>query len=428
MSAALADASSVVGPAVPTLQSDSLAVGKTLLLVGAIPGHRNVGELLLREMLALLDPQRFVIAALLDRNWQPGDIDAMGFELRVFACPSEVSVRKLGGWIGTFVAAASRLGHYESEMDRLAREVGEFARVSKVERIWTLLNMTTVIDIGARLHSKLRLPLLVQVWDDVEHLIAERNLDLLTRRRTRRRFATLLGVAERTAVIGESMAANYAKRFGARCQVVRRGVDDRVEAKTEATSSTEFRVGFCGGMYCPSAWKALQGALSQLHWQVAGKRVRLLLMTGRITLSAKQPALIEYLGHLSDHEVRERLRDCDLLYLPQPFEESGRALAELSFPTKLSTYASVGRPIMVHAPAYGSLVDFASKHPLGLVCTTLNPERIAECLSAFASDAKSYRVAAEAVAELGNTELSRRNFEAQLQRFLQPPTDADQAT
>ena len=393
--------------------------GKTLLIVGSIPGGDNVGQIMLREMLECVDSDRYVVAALLEQGIDVPEDARDASAMQVFRRPHEHANRRFHGRLGGLHLAIERARTYEPAIATLADQVAAFAIANGVGRVWATLNMTAVIDVCEKLNKRLRLPLIAHVWDDVGYLTQQRGLDAFTRRRTAGRFARLLASAERTAVIGEAMGDNYARRFGARCQIVRHGVSDATEPRSEPTNATEFVIGFCGAMYCPSAWKAFQAALTKLGWKLAGKSVRFVVMSDHISLSSQSPVNFDYLGRLrTEAEVHAQLSKCDLLYLPQPFEPWQRGLAELSFPTKLSAYVSTGRPVMIHAPDHASLVTFARENPVGLVCTSLDPEVIAQTIATFAGDGVAYREAAVAAAAVANSVLSRRSFVAQVQSFL----------
>ncbi|GHC05655.1 hypothetical protein [Thermomonas carbonis] len=390
--------------------------GKTLLLVGSVPGQRNVGQILLREMLDCLGPSQFVVAGLLSAG-EVGDTPQSD-GVRIFRRPHEHSSRAFPGRLGGMVAAINRLRDYEPVVATLADEVHAYAQDNGVNRVWAILNMPSVIDVCTRLMTRLDVPLLAHVWDDVNHLSRQQGLDAMTRWRTERRFGSLLARAERTAVIGETMSAHYSACYGARCQIVRHGVADGIVARDRPTGSDEFVIGFSGGMYCPSAWNAFQAALDRLGWQTAGKRIRLVVMSGQVTFKTSSPARVDYLGWRSDAEVHERLATCDLLYLPQPFEASQRELAELSFPTKLSAYVSTGRPVLVHAPQHASLPVFARAYPLGQVCTSLDPAVIAAVIQQLATEPGLYAESARASTAIANSVLSKTNFSAQVRAFV----------
>lgn len=404
------------------------SAGKTLLIVGSIPGSRNVGEILLREMLESVNRERYVVAALLEEFSDHLLEGVQTDSLRVFVRPKEHATRRFHGRLGSLDAALERIRVYERAIVTLAGRVSEFAAENNVNRIWAIFNMTSVIDVCARLVKLQNLPLLAQVWDDVDHLAWQRRLDAVTRRRTAKRFAALLARAERTAVIGEPMSEAYTQRYGARCQIIRHGISNSSVSRDVPTSAEEFIIGFSGGMYCPSAWKALQAALAQLNWQAAGKSIRFVVMSGYVSFKSRSPAQVEYLGWRADSEVLERLSKCDLLYLPQPFEPSQRALAELSFPTKLSAYVSTGRPVLIHGPEYASLVRFSREHRVGPVCTMLDPVAISGFIAELAADDAAYREAARGAATVANTVLSRSNFVNQVRTFLREDSKEEAAT
>lgn len=397
--------------------------GKTLLIVGSVPGSRNVGQILLQEMLSLVRAEDYAIAALVDPSSDDVRDADTRWSLRMFACPPEHAVRRMGGRVGGLLLAGERVLDYEAAINKVSESVRNYAIEIGATRLWIILNSTAAIDVGVKLHSRMKLPVLTHVWDDVDHLTQQRELDALTRRRTARRFATLLAGSERTAVIGESMLANYQRRYGARCQIVRHGVDGDVSSHSASAPKEEYVIGFSGGMYCPSAWKAFLSALALLSWRIAGKPVRFVVMGGHVWFSTRVPTNIEYLGWRSDREVQARLANCDLLYLPQPFERSQRPLAELSFPTKLSAYVGSGVAVLVHGPEYASVVQFAGEHRVGPVCTQLDPQDLAKRITEFAEDRAAVLAAKDTVAFVAKEVLSRCSFARQVQAFLADRTD-----
>ena len=402
---------------------------KTLLIVGSIPGAANVGQILLQDMLQHLDDQAFQVAALLNQPEQNQHranppSSSLPHTIQIFTRPPDHATRRLPGRWGGLISAAERLLTYDPTIQALAQALAAYIQTQGIRRIWAILNMPAVIDVVFRLQKSLNLPLLTQVWDDVEHLSQERRLDATIRRRTRQRFGFLLQKSTQTAVIGESMAREYTQRYGATCTIIRHGLADRITPQDHPSQEHEFSLGFSGGLYAPCAWKALLEALALLGWELAGKPVKLVVLTGSLYLPNRSPAHIEYLGWRPPAEVQHRLSNCDLLYVPYPFALHQKPLAQLSFPTKLSTYVTLGRPIFVHAPVYSSLVEFYHQYPLGICCTSLDPENIAQQLLNFVETPGLYSAAAKTVAQVGETILSQRTFINQIKAFVADPTPA----
>jgi hypothetical protein len=239
-------------------------------------------------------------------------------------------------------------------------------------------------------------------------------------------FYDLLGMADRVAVICEAMRDRYRPYTKNAPIIVRHGVNDEVVPNSAVCDESEFRIGFCGGMYAGSAWQCLQSALEILNWQIAGRNVALVVTSPRIELSATQPARTRYYGWQSRGEsvsscIQRSVRlmsDCDLLYLPQGFDSVSRSLTEMSFPSKLSTYVTTGRPVLVHTPDYGSLSQFCRDHHFGLVCNRLDANELASLLSDAAVDAGRMRELANQTARVGSQVLNRREFQQSVHQFL----------
>ncbi|AIE74666.1 MULTISPECIES: glycosyltransferase [unclassified Synechocystis] len=395
---------------------------KTLIVVGSVPGGANVGQILLRDMLASLPKEDYFVAALLDPKeqsaWQEQNPEPPANLVFFLNRPSEHAVRPWNNRAGGLWSGLKRRLSYDRQVKILANRLEQYIGEVGITRLWGILNMTTVVDVLFDLGKRCDLPLLTQVWDDIDYLTQQRGLDSTLRQRTQKRFGHLLAKSVKTAVICEAMAKHYSKYSGDHCEIIRHGLADQVTAQTDYTSPAEFSIGFSGGMYAPEAWQALFEALAYLNWQVAGKSIKLVVLSGKITLPCRSPANVQYLGWRNTEEVRSYLAQCDLLYVPYPFASHLRPLAQLSFPTKLSTYVSLGRPVFAHVPQYGSLVDFYDKYPLGALCTSLDAKVIAEKIAALAEDTNLYEASAKTVAWVGEKELSQANFVRQVKNFI----------
>lgn len=398
---------------------------KTLLIVGSVPGDRNVGQIFLKGMFSCIDPKDCVIAALLspvEASSYQADLNRnlnLPYQVRIFDRPSEHAVRKLSGRIGGLASACHRLAYYDQKIKALTKQIETFASLHNVEQIWATLNMTSVIDIVYQLNQRLNLPLLSHVWDDVHHLCAQRKLDITIRRRTARRFGSILQRSQRTAVICEAMEQEYLHRYRVESKTIRYGVINQLITNSQASISSEFRIGFSGSLYCHTAWIAFQEALGLLNWRIADRPIKLIVMSEKVCLTSKMPASIEYLGWQPTEEAaQEQLAKCDLLYLPQSFSRLDRSLTQLSFPTKLSTYASVGRPIFVHSPDYSSLAKFYRKHALGALCTSTEADDIVIAIRSLTGSSEAYQRATQKVAHVAEKVLSYSTFAAQVTSFF----------
>ena len=193
-----------------------------------------------------------------------------------------------------------------------------------------------------------------------------------------------------------------------------------VTAKATRENTSTFRLGFCGSMYCLKAWRALQHALDAIKWQINSRQVEVWTVGAAISFKSSTPADCRFFGWRSVDETAELLSQCDLLYLPQPFDGLNEPLARLSFPTKLSTYAATGRPVFIHTPDWGSLNDFAKSNKMKLVCNSTNPVDVVSTLRQIDSEPSLLDNEAINTARISNTILSHSEFSKQTRAFLTP--------
>lgn len=300
---------------------------------------------------------------------------------------------------------------YDSQVRRLTEDVRRFVTRCRPKQIWVILNSLATIDVCYRLMGTVDCQWIVQIWDDPLHLAIQRHLDRFHRKRTLSRFDQILAKATRVGVICEEMQSSYQQKTDAECVIVRHGLDaSDLKPRSEPTSESEFRIGLAGSMYCDSAWQTLQKALDQLHWRLGSKQVVLVVVGGEIKFRSRSSAECRFYGWRTPEETQRLLQDCDLLYLPQAFESHHRPLTQLSFPTKLSTYVATGRPVLIHAPSYGSLARFCKEHDFGIVCQSLDAGELGQVFCRIATDSAIMRNAAAASGRIAKTVLTPKRF------------------
>jgi glycosyltransferase involved in cell wall biosynthesis len=127
---------------------------------------------------------------------------------------------------------------------------------------------------------------------------------------------------------------------------------------------------------------------------------------------------IEYLGFRRPEEVQELLMDCDACYLPQPFVHHLRELCRYSFPTKLTNYLALGRPVIVHAPGYGAVAPFLREHAVGAHIDSLEPTAIVAGLEGLLGDATARERASRHAHAAAQELFSDRSFQAAARELL----------
>lgn len=198
-------------------------------------------------------------------------------------------------------------------------------------------------------------------------------------------------------------------------------------ASVASHHDTEFRIGFAGSVTSPAELEGLQQALDHVGWRLGNREVVVRLLGSRYVLSSSHPRRVEYRGFMPTTAEAERaLAECDVTFLPQPFEPAKRSLAEYSFPTKLSTYLAAGRPVLIHAPKYSSLANFApaendqpaGPNSVGAISTVPDARSLIPVLEQWATNDSAYDAARDRARSTARSDFDRERTLAQVRSLL----------
>jgi hypothetical protein len=389
-----------------------------LLLSGTSPGVGHVGEILLGDLVRAY-PAGLITAMAFKAPVMHEDALLKRCPLEVMASPYDRRYRRRPGLLGAARAVTRALISLDSFARRAARRAQALARESGSQKAWVVLDTPT--SIATAFHLRGTLPLLVQVWDPPEAVLRGAAYDQVSRRWLKRRFEDVLRSAERVAVISENMAEDYSPLCTTRPIVLRHGVvtsGNFAETRVRPGPPTQFRVGLAGTLYAASAWNALLAALTAARWQVGGVPVQLRVLSSSLQAHCQGPAHIEYLGWRTPEEVQTLLGECDVGYLPHPFEAALRPLARYSFPTKFSAYVAARLPVFAHAPSYSSIATFLARHEIGASCTSLETEAVRDALHQLLTDADALMRIRQAQERVYESHFSPQQFRQRFAEFV----------
>ncbi len=361
MTTAIADTALALPAARTSLQA--------LMLTGTAPGEPGVGGVILKDLIDHDGVDHWHCCWLATKR---GPQVPYWKELptTVHKRQYEIGYRPVRGIVGEAISAVTQRVVRAPMIASMTGTLQRLYRETQPGFVLAVLDSTAVIETALRFQKQQPVPMRCIVWDDVDLLIRQNQLDRWTRSRIEKTFGEVLKRSERVAVICENMQSEYRRRYGIDSFVLRHGVSPLQTpfAPTDANAEDVFRIGFAGSVTAPDCLSALTAALDEVGWKIDGREIVLRLLGARYLLNSRRPQRIEYFGWRSVEETCARLSECDLLYMPQSFKDENRIFSELSFPTKLSTYIAVRRPILLHAPAYASLAGFWHQHPLGPWC------------------------------------------------------------
>lgn len=365
---------------------------RTLLVTWTPPGDRNVGEIILRDLCSLLPDDAIRVCEVSNFPALPSRYE----NLRLKA-PIERLRRQLPGGLGALLHHLRVRSTFRAQARALIEPIARYAQEQQVERVWLVLSSQALITIGREFAERLRLPMFSLVWDAPAYLAQDLGWDSLSIAWTRKNFAAAMRASTRCMVVSDAMVEKYQAAYDVPCVVVRHAFEPPGTSLSSASDRQEWRIGFAGSMHEKRQLDLLITALNDMHWQHAGRPIRLRMIGNHYRFTElSQPACIELLGWQSNEQTRSLLADCDLCYLPVPFGAHFREFAELSFPTKMSTYLAAGRPILMHGPPGAPPLRLNEAHQFGVSCTSMNAQALGNSLQEMLDPERCSRLAQNA--------------------------------
>jgi len=395
-------------------------VPRILLLSGTAPGGANSGGLFLRELCALVPPEQVAWCAL-GRPSAPPPVppELQGVRTRMTRPAFVPPAGSYSRWRQLRMCAAFHgarwrcTGMLRDTAVALGREMG-------AELVWATLDHPSVYRWSVAVADQLGLPLVTTVWDPPETHLLHFGLDGLSTRTATRDFGLALRRSRQIGVMCETMRDEYETRFERPCVVMRHGLrrDQCLPPRERLRDEHTLTIGFAGALYMLHEWRAFIAALDGAGWRVAGREVRMRLLTDAVTLSAAGAVHYEYLGYRSAPETVRLLAETDIAYLPYWFSRRYRVGARLCFPGKLTGYAAAGIPVFYHGPHDSSPRHFFDREPMAFCCHASEPKAILDELARVAGEPAAYAAAARASGAAARGELSLATFRARFAEFV----------
>jgi glycosyltransferase involved in cell wall biosynthesis len=246
------------------------------------------------------------------------------------------------------------------------------------------------------------IPFYIICHDELKGTISSKALASSMERHFHRAYSNSKGAF----CVSDYMVEEYEKRYGKRGEVLFPiGVDDLKLLDQLSNIAKEpspgLNIGYAGSLWNDYADNliALAHALAPIGGRVvayANRDLKFLRSRGLTTDNVEVNSFIP---------VRELLvalkQRCDVLYLPMDFNEIHRPNISIAFPSKTGDYAALGLPILVHAPAYASIVRWAESNnekQFAEIVTSLDSKSISAALQALTSSQHRSVLGANALA------------------------------
>jgi hypothetical protein len=353
---------------------------RILLVTWTPPGDRNVGEIILRDLCALLPEGSLRLCEVSDFPAKEKLYDGIRLD-----APDERAWRPLRGRAGGLLNHLRVRTVFARAADRLVTTIAAYAREQRVDRVWITLNSQTLVRIAAPLARATSLPLHALIWDPPTFLARHQGWDSRSERWVASNFDAALRASRRGMVVSDAMRERYSRECRLPCSIVRHAFDPALTRMASPLPADDYcKIGFAGTLYDGEQLTCLIRALDLLGWKLGERPVRLRIVGNYYRFNQlSSPAQIELLGWRSTEATRTLLSECSFSYLPIPFGAYFTDFAEEAFPTKLSTYLAAGRPVLVHAPTNASVARFCLTHRFGRVCDRMQPDVLAQQIQAL---------------------------------------------
>ncbi len=363
-----------------------------VLLLTDIPPSTNFssGLFLLKEV-SFIQPDQvscFVVQNRFITPSIPPDIKAI--KLKVVTKPLENYGHHKFGRIKSLLFETY---HSLITIPNLVKSAVAFARETKVDVVWAMLQGQTMIRMARPVAIQLKVPLFTQIYDPPGWWMREHKVNKWIARSIVAEFNRAIMNSRKVACCSWEMAKYYKKNYGADTIAVVAGLEKSMARKpaTKPHSRNDFIISMAGQLYSKSEWVCLLNMLCDNNWKIAGKTIKVKYLGSQFDQYAEgRPMNIEFLGWRSQEEALKVFADSDLLYCPYWFDPAFELESRLSFPSKLSSYLASGRPVLFQGPEYSSPGKFLMENKAANLCFSLDPNLLKENIEKIILDQKYY--------------------------------------
>lgn len=397
------------------------SVPRILLISNVPPVPSGVGGVFLRDLCELYPKGHLAFALTTGTDPAVWPAQLAGAPRTVLPAVPEHGLNTMGRQVRLRTRPIFEKYVRSTAIPRAVAHAVAFGREQRVDRVWVPLSSPTLVRLAKRVAVALQVPLLTTVWDPPRYYLGSYwgltggALDSVVAD-----FDEAIAHSARCAVASRPMKLRYESQYGVDCVPMIHSPSRELWASVRppALEGDPFVIGYAGSLYAVREWDALIEALSGLGWQVGGRPVRIRLLASAMNLRVAGPVAIEYRGWQSTADTIRLLAETDIGYIPYWFDEDHREAVELCFPNKIPTYLAARRPVLYHGPERSSPAEFLARHPVGIGLHTLDPRRIADALTAFATDPAATTTAIQAGIQALDDELSPEHFREAFAEFV----------
>lgn len=366
---------------------------RKILLLSSVPPCSNYsGGLALQQLCRFLPKGNIVNFVIINKKLIPKIPPDLKW------LPTQYSERPYEGWsnLPFLSLILSLVGETYIKIfviRKISKDIIEFGKKHQVNCLWVILEGQTLIRLALPIAKKLKIPLITQIWDPPEWPLRDQHVDQLSKWLILKQFKVTLRQSWICATTSFPMAEQYARDFQTKTTPFLPSLDPKLAfpSAVKINSQKELIIAVAGQLYSKKEWNTLIKALDNIHWQFGKRQVKIRLLGNWFKLEDIYSQVnIEYLGWRTQEETVKIMSQSDILYCPYWFDKAYEKEAQLSFPSKLTTYLASGRPVFFHGPKYSAPGKFLEKNQAALLCSTLEIKKMIKMLKRLVADQKYY--------------------------------------
>jgi glycosyltransferase involved in cell wall biosynthesis len=419
----------------PTRSTVSLS--KKILVVSSVAPHRIGGPVNLYSFLAQLSKDSYCVLTTYESI--RGHATNPRLSAEHFFCdhPGPVEDQTISPTtVPTSSVSTSKLRSFAKRIPGL---VSCYREMRSMKRF--LLTLIRMIRVGTHVCREKQIQYVLGFSDSGPALIASRFISLLTGipyglylfdiylgnylRPIETLFAkifepTLFRTASVVILTNEGTEQYYRKRYGDafRCVVIHNSVfpEPYESSRTIYGPSPPYTILYTGGVY----WAQERSLINLIHAldEIRDLPIRLELYIPYLTETLRQEIQSRsniILRAARQSEMAQVQCAATILFLPLSWHTKGPDVIATATPGKLTDYLASGRPILIHAPPYAWLNQYARENEFALVVDEESKERLKDAIRKLVSDLDFSN---QLIRNALKTFYANHNAETNLQKFI----------
>lgn len=260
---------------------------------------------------------------------------------------------------------------------RLPQDLIEWTAQFDPQVIYSPLGSIRMMSAALQLSKRFGIPIVPHFMDDWPSTVYANGAQYFPLRRIlRNMLRNVLLRAPFGLTICEDMSKEYACRHGMRFEAFMNCVDlpEQSEASTRCANDQMVVFGYVGGLHL-NRWKSLLDVTAALQAaKDGGSAVRLDIFAPEADIQTYRDkfdgfTVVRNMGSLGYSDVREKLREYDVLVHVESFLPADSRYTRLSISTKIPQYMAAQVPILAYGPDMLSSIAYVVRSGAGLAAT-----------------------------------------------------------